>query len=66
LAAVEAEGALMKGLEKDYVTGMWFYRGVCLHPKVWASLFAVLFSATRLVWFFLAVAIFAFIMGRIT
>jgi hypothetical protein len=56
----------MKWLEKDYVTGMWYCRGICLHPQVWLSVLVVLISAGRWVWFFLAVAVFSFIMGRLT
>jgi hypothetical protein len=60
------EASLMKWLEKDYVTGMWYCRGICLHPSVWLSVLVVLLSAGRWVWFFLAVAVFSFIMGRLT
>jgi hypothetical protein len=56
----------MKWLEKDYVSGDWYFRGVCLNPLIWLSVIGVLISCTRWVWFFLAIAIFAFIMGRIT
>jgi hypothetical protein len=60
------EASLMKWLEKDYVSGDWYFRGVCLNPLIWLSVIGVLISCTRWVWFFLAIAIFAFIMGRIT